>query len=57
LTSDLKSEKLDSSEKVTQELYNYPDYAKIWVCGPPAMNEVFEKIPDLKNGQKRFHIL
>lgn len=43
LTNENKDGKLTTQEKIENELRSHGSYSKVWVCGPPVMNELFEK--------------
>ena len=50
----LKSEPRDywNAEFISKEIRSHPYIKRLWVCGPPKMNEIFDKTlsKELKQG-------
>eukprot|EP00351_Strombidinopsis_sp_SopsisLIS2011_P002886 CAMPEP_0116873044 /NCGR_PEP_ID=MMETSP0463-20121206/4007_1 /TAXON_ID=181622 /ORGANISM="Strombidinopsis sp, Strain SopsisLIS2011" /LENGTH=64 /DNA_ID=CAMNT_0004514297 /DNA_START=1472 /DNA_END=1663 /DNA_ORIENTATION=+ len=45
--------KLDTQEKITKEVGKYPGFERVWICGPPVMNQVFEKtVENMSQGKE-----
>lgn len=44
----MQSEKLDSQQKIVKKMESHGKDSKVWVCGPPIMNELFEKALDME---------
>ena len=48
-----QSKKRWDQEFIAEVIKNHNDIKRVWVCGPPAMNETFDKY--LSSIEKKFH--